>query len=587
MIIQLQHDKRLAYASIKDLPSLSQSCLEFAAQQQIPIITFRKSEQQKPTLVRKKINATCRFLDLPQGDLIFYGIESDSPLAPLILWDAAHRLAIGNTITFYEDCEQASYLERDYFKKAFCVVERHAEKVTLRKTAPLLAELDAGLNRWSFCIPTGPGDPTGLNVIVKRILELNIPEKEIILCGRPDKEFLYFDQVSIVGEDIPAPPVWITRKKNVLAQAARYENLCILHDRVFLPKSFLQVIENFGDYYPFIGFQSLWFDDRLNLSPVRYSDYGCAAEEHYATIKMLNKDGDVSLYNQKLFSEIEKQDFKFANPLRYHPACYLTGSLYIVKRQVWLETPQNENLYWAEYEDIEHAERCELQGIPHRLISGAFTQTLFARPILYSAGYSSFFNKNGVVTLVRKNLPLPTSLHKPLIKLSKIEAQKRFARFSRKYEHATSNKHINEKNFITKIFSVIHSSRIPFRESAIKTFIDDIERDVLCDQMSFLRKHYLVNEFFIHRASAKVTLTRYFLELSLQLSIRPLKKRFYQSILEYFPKRSWLIKCTSFISAIRLNRLNGNLFYHAKGLIGYYKDILNSTPFIEYVEKKK
>jgi hypothetical protein len=77
-----------------------------------------------------------------------------------------------------------------------------------------------------LCIPTGPEDATLLNVAVKRILELNIQEKEILLCGRPGENFKYWDHVRIVGEDISAPPSKFHEKEPTCSRGT-YENLCM------------------------------------------------------------------------------------------------------------------------------------------------------------------------------------------------------------------------------------------------------------------------------------------------------------------------------------------------------------------------
>lgn len=581
-ILQLHHDPRLAYAEMKDLPLLSSGILAWAKED--CVITFRQIGHLKPDLLYKQVNGCSRFLDFPSGNLIFCGIENDSPLAPLILWDAAHRLPQGASITLLEHGGQPSYLERAYFKPALSVEYKDKERLVLRKKARLLAEEEAGLDRWSFCIPTGPGDPTGLNVVVKRILELAIPEKEILLCGRPDKKFLYWDKVRIVGEDIPAPPVWITRKKNVLVKEARFENVCLLHDRVFLPLNFMSAIRQFGDYFPFAGFQSLWFDDVLNLSPVRYSDYNCV--ENISDMVALKQSGQPSLFVPKLFTEIEKQNFKYANPIRYQCRNYLTGSLYIAKRRVWLQAPQNEDLYWAEFEDIEQGKKCELQGIPHRIIPGAFTQSLFARPLLYFAGYTGYLSANGMIHSTRKILPLPARFQKPLIKLSEAEGNKRFLRFNDKYCPHLMTTLAGEKNIIAKMFAAIYMSHLPFREKAIRKFVDDIEQDLLCDQMGYGAKQWLVEQFILNHKATKLNFSHFFHDLFSQLALRPHGRRFYHSLLDYFPKRTWIVKLGSLISAIRLAVLNGHFLYHPDGWRGYYQAILASTPYLDYTESE-
>lgn len=583
--IQFQHERSLAYPAAGALPRVSDKALRLS--QNSPLLSFRAADKLSPDIVRRNIHGGSRFPDLPRGDLVFCGIESDSPLAPLILWDAAHQLQVGCSITLCDDYNHVSWLERPYFQQGLAVEARDHDHVVLRKRTALPVEANAGLERWSFCIPTGPGDATGLNAVVKRILELDVPEKEILLCGRPDRSFRYWDQVRIVGEDIPAPPVWITRKKNVLAQEARHENLCIIHDRVFLPVNFMSAMRQFGDLYPFAGFQSLWFDDRLNLSPVRYSDYHCINEGHKTPLAAVNQSGRLSAIHPELFAEFEKQEYLCANPVRYRSGNYLTGSLYIVKRNAWLHTPQDENLYWAQFEDVEQGQRCHANGIPHVIIPGAFTQSLFSRPSFYFAGYTNYMSAGGCAAKTRKVLPLPAAILKPLIKLSETEAQKKFARFSARYSQGGIAQFAGECNELNKIIAAIYSAQLPFKKSAVAAFIDDIERDILCDQLGYGAKRWLLEQFIQKRSSLKKYLGSEFYELASQFAMRPGGRRFYRDILEYFPRRGWPVRLGSWLSAWRLAKMNGDYLYHPGGVRGYYQAILDSTPFLDYASEER
>jgi hypothetical protein len=574
--ILLQHDKRLNDSESKELPELASHMVNKTEDH--ALITFRATKKIAPHTIYKNINACTRYLNLPKGDLIFYYVESDSPLSSLILWDAAHTLPIDKTITIIDDIPcSLSYLAREYFSDAMKIEKQDKHKLVFRKIKPLAIEQDSGLDRWSFCIPTGPGDSTGLNVIVKRILELNIPEKEILLCGRPDQEFLYWDHVRIIGEDIPAPPVWITRKKNQLAKEAKYENLCILHDRVFLPLNFLKAIHRFGDYFPFATFQSIWFDNLLNISPGRYSDLG--------TFKSARSDIS-TLFSPLLFTELEELGFRYGNALRNDVNNFLTGSLYIVKRHLWLNTPQNEQLFWAEFEDIEQAYRCTQKGIPHRIIPGEFTQSLFARPVLTYSNSQTYLTANGTIKNPHNTFPLPAKYLKPLIKLSENEAKKRLYIFIEKYCLHLYRYISNENNFLRKLILTIRGAELPFFRKNVIQFIDDVEKNIICDQLGFNHRKFLFEQFVQHKSTGKINLTVHCIPLLLQLALRPGKKRFYHSLLEYFPKRCWQIKLGSLISALRLYLNNGDYFYHPDGFKGFYKSILESTPFIDYTEKK-
>ena len=251
-IIQLIPDKKLNYPTAKELPALAWEGIDLP--EDSVIVSFRENAAYPPTMIKKNFHACQRILDLPETkNLVLIGLEIDSPLAPLIFWDLLHKLPVNAKIIVIDRTDRPAYLQRKYFSDSLQLLHQDDKHLVLQKTKPLLVENAAGLDRWSFGIPVGPEDATGLNAVVKRILELNIPEKEIILCGRPGANFKYWQQVRIVGEDIPAPPVRICAKKNALAQAARFENICILHDRVFLPKDFYEGIQRFGDFFPFLA----------------------------------------------------------------------------------------------------------------------------------------------------------------------------------------------------------------------------------------------------------------------------------------------------------------------------------------------
>lgn len=302
----LQHHPGLEYIStgkLRELPEnlpLPHECSSF--------VSFRKHPSRKPDLIIKKLHAAQRPREIyGNGSYCFYAVQSDSPLAPLLLWDAAHFLSIGEKITVIEDTSVDFYLDREYFTGSLKAIARSPKSVTYEKTSKLAAEVDDDLDSWTFGIPVGPEDATILNAVVKRIMEIDIPNKEIILCGTPGSNFAYFDKVSIVGEDISAPPVQICKKKNRLALEAKYSNLVILHDRVFLPKHFGEMVRRFGPRYPLMTLQSMFFDNQVSMHPRRYSDYGMAMGEIAQGLQGLHRNsGKAAIIAPSIFSEIER-----------------------------------------------------------------------------------------------------------------------------------------------------------------------------------------------------------------------------------------------------------------------------------------
>lgn len=594
-IIQLRHFKKLGYAATtkRSLPTLPLDIGTTA--KTAAVITFRPMASGRPDQVRKDMHACVRLTDLPDTDLVFYGIQTDSPLAPLLIWDAAHQLAVGRAVTFLGDFAESTYLEREYFRGSFVVERKDAQGAVLRKIAMLPVEKEAGLDRWTFGIPVGPDDATLLNVTVKRILELDVPEKEIVLCGRPGANFKYWDKVRIVGEDITAPPVKICAKKNRLAQEAKYENLCIIHDRVFLPYRFYSAVKKFGDHFPLTAFQSIFFDDLYNLVPRRYSDFGTAPKVAAQATLGLMRDNDTSKanpYAPTVFPITEGAGFFAGNALRHSESHYPTGSLYLCKRSVWLQCPQDETLFWTEFEDLEQANRAAKMGIPSRVNPHGFTQSLISRPLLSLAGATHYEMLNGGFKPYRaplEALPLP---RKPLIKMTESQGQQNLIRFAHKYVPSHVALPISAGSTLTSrvrlktIIQILHAVRVPFRNNAIRTMLNDYEKLLVGDQLPYAWVESAVDRCLIQGDDIKKFLAGSDSQFLNQISQRPDRSIFAKSLTDYLPRRSISLYFGSLLSAIVITLLKRKLFFFEAGFISLYRDIIQNTPFKNYASEE-
>lgn len=593
-IIQLRHFKKLGYAATtkRSLPTLPLDIA--AAAKNAALITFRPMESGRPDQVRKDMHACMRLTNLPDMDLVFYGVQSDSPLAPLLIWDAAHQLTVGRAISFQGDFVGSTYLEREYFRESFVVEKKDVNGTVLRKTALLPAEKDAGLDRWSFGIPVGPDDATLLNATVKRILELDVPTKEILLCGRPGANFKYWDKVRIVGEDIAAPPVKICAKKNRLAQEARYENLCIIHDRVFLPRSFYKAVQKFGDHYPLVAFQSMFFDDLYNFVPRRYSDFGTAPKVAAQATLGLMRDNDAqnaNPYAPAVFPITEGAGFYAASALRHSEAHYPTGSLYLCKRSTWLLCPQDENLFWTEFEDLEHAARAASKGIPSQINAFAITQSLISRPLLSLSGALHYQTMNGGYKPYRppfEALPIP---RKPLIKATELQGQQNLVRFAQKYVPAhvplqiSAGSTLNARTRLKTVVQILHASKVPIKNSAIRAFLADYEKLLVVDQLPYSWTERAVDKFLSTGSDVKKFLASSDSQFLNQASQRPNTAVFAQTLCDYLPNKNLLIYMGSFISACTLSFQHRKAFFLPGGVFQIFKKIIETTPFKEYAKE--
>ncbi|QHF47832.1 hypothetical protein PspS35_30005 [Pseudomonas sp. S35] len=588
--IELQHDPKLGYLAPKQLRALPADLSMMEGNQ--TLFSFRRFEQGRPDITLKGLHAAKRPLDIyGPGSYCFYGVQSDSQLSPLLLWDAAHFLAVGETLTVIEDSSVDSYLDRAYFNTAMVCVERSADRVVYRKAGLLPAQTDDDLDSWTFGIPVGPEDATVLNAVVQRILELDIPNKEILLCGTPGKNFRYFDQVRIVGEDITAPPVQICKKKNRIADEARYNNLVILHDRVFLPTHFGEMVRRFGPRYPLMTLQSLFFDNVRNVGPRRYSDYGMAMGVIAEGMKgMHRRDNEVVSIAPALFAEIERTGFCFASPVRYaKDASYPTGSLYICRKEVWQAFTLDESLLWAEFEDIEHGIRASKGGVPTRVNPYGITQSVTSRALLGAESpvesCSGRYGRTGPsqFSFLRK---------KPLIRMSANEALIRLQRFANKYAMGDTVPHIptglkviSSRAWLKLVDEVVQGCGFGNNLESVTMFIRDFEKWVLLDQLPNTMVESIAFQFMENPREAKRNLVYGSSEFRNMLRQRPLQSWFYEGLEDYFHPRLLSVPGT-LLSAIRLYRRNGEVFYFS-GFRECVRAIYNSTPFQRYVEHRK
>lgn len=466
-IIALTHLRKLKYPVCRAV--FDPAKLNVADAYNTTVVTFARSQ-----IPARRISALDRLEVASTGDFVLSHFDS-SPLGPQLLWDIAHQLHIGKMLYLQASDSVAQVLSRSYYRDSFCEIAQTTDGVrAFTKIAFLPAEADRGLEAWSFCIPTGDGDPAVLNDCVARILALNLPQFEIILCGRPREDFLYWSHVRIVGEEIASPPVHITRKKNVLAAAANYPNLCILHDRVLLPLNFYEAVQKFGDDYPFTGFQSFWFADTWQAVPRRYSD----AEVALSLPELNLEAGRLERSDWRL---LERMQHSIRHPERTNfGRDYLTGSLYLCKKSVWLHAPQNENLYWQEYEDVEQGLYAGIAGIPTRINPYSLTTSNFYRSIFHYFGLVHGMKVNGRTVSQRAPQEFWGFPRRPHIGITQATARARLSEFALRY--IGNDDRVTQTKSLTGIRRYILITRLLWAAKGDTTnLVNDWHRLVLCE----------------------------------------------------------------------------------------------------------
>jgi hypothetical protein len=194
--------------------------------------------------------------------------------------------------------------------------------------------------QWTFGIITGGGEEQRIGQIVDSIEAQGIAsdDYEILVVGdcwleRKNLRVLPFDET--------IKPLWITRKKNLLAEQARFANLCLFHDYIkFLP----------GWYENFCTFGGEWdvcMNPILNAVDTRYRDWVT-----WDPIKFVPYDNH-----------------------NYIRQMYVSGAYFCVKKQFMLANPLDERLVWNEGEDVEWS--CRVRGFwNYRCNPNSIVQTI-------------------------------------------------------------------------------------------------------------------------------------------------------------------------------------------------------------------
>ena len=576
-VILLKHNKKLKLNSPDYLVEFD---FDSISSDKITIYTFSSLSCDLNIQLRKEINVdgTTRFTDKHQNDIGIVNFRSNSPFYANIIWDLAHHLQVGNKLFVIEMSDCDCILDSDYYSNSFKLLEQNNKYSVYEKVDNLAIEKNRGLTSWTFGIPVGPEEPTVLNCCVARILELNIDDLEIILCGRPHNDFKYFDRVKIVGEDITAPPVHITKKKNEIVKHATKDNLCILHDRVLLPIHFMNAVKRFGDLFPFVGFQSIYFADYNNVIPRRYSDINVLNN----AFSEINSDGTIQ--KDKLSYEFVRNGCAYQHCLRTDfGKQYLTGSLYICKRALWEYCSQDEDYYWEEFEDAEFGLRAAYKGIPCIINPYALTQSINSRSIMHFFGGITTKTISGVSKSVRSiSEIIPFMRRKPIFRITEDAARIKIIQFAQKYNvdddiiNAINSTYLDGNNRYKLIFEIVMKSKI--ENWKIDCYINDFFKMLLLEDININFKKDIVNLCGNENSAynKKIVLRKHAFVLN-QLSNSFSQSPFISSYDDILVQRKKMLKVTSFITAFCLKYFSKGLHFNLS-VTEISEMIYNTTP---------
>ena len=179
--------------------------------------------------------------------------------------------------------------------------------------------------------------------VIQSIKNLNIPEDkfEIIIVGgnNQNKDF-EFKNIKIYNFDETIKSKWITKKKNIIIDAAKFENIALVHDYASFDKNW---------YTGFQNFETDWdvcMVKVINKDGIRWRDWilwWCGTAPY-----RLEHNGVLLEKNRLLYN-----DGRFVNT-----DMYINGTVIIGKKKFLQENKLDENLCWGQGEDCEWSARC-------------------------------------------------------------------------------------------------------------------------------------------------------------------------------------------------------------------------------------
>lgn len=187
---------------------------------------------------------------------------------------------------------------------------------------------------FTFGIITAGGADTSIEKIIQSIQRQDIPKYEILIVG---ETCVKGDFIRVIPFDETIKRAWITKKKNIIAQEARYENIVFLHDYVELCPGWYEGFLTFGNNF------KICVNKITNLSGKRFRDF-CLFKEFLPT------ESTLLPYSCKLSPSLSK-------------LAYVSGTYYVIKRELANQYPLDERLCWSQGEDVLFSQELSRAGV--------------------------------------------------------------------------------------------------------------------------------------------------------------------------------------------------------------------------------
>jgi hypothetical protein len=176
---------------------------------------------------------------------------------------------------------------------------------------------------FTFGITTDYKDLNRLNRVTNSIRDLNIPEYEILVIG--NKDYAHYQDTTYLTFNEDQNPGWTTRKKNILVETALYENVVLLHDYFLFDKNWYNSFVEFGNEWDICSCQQLLITGKRHFT-------------------------DWVTWDDPLYPRWTALPYHEWSRTKH---MYMSGGFMIIKKNVVMNNPFNEELMHGQAEDVE------------------------------------------------------------------------------------------------------------------------------------------------------------------------------------------------------------------------------------------
>lgn len=180
--------------------------------------------------------------------------------------------------------------------------------------------------KFTFGIITDGNNEGFVNTVISTIHREDIPDDsyEVIVVGNSR---VSGKNVRVIPFDESLKQAWITRKKNIVTEQAKFDNVVYMHDYISL---------NHGWYAGFLKYGNDFLacmNPMVNTDGTRFRDW--------TTYPPWVRPHGVNTY---------MLPYEVTHLSKYQ---YFSGAYFVCKRYIMQEIPLNEKLSWGESEDVE------------------------------------------------------------------------------------------------------------------------------------------------------------------------------------------------------------------------------------------